>query len=380
MSDPHRLEDIKAELGRDVGAALHALGVSIPNRARKARYYLMSSPLPGRTDKNPSFAIYHSGSAAGNFKDFSTGEQGSLLDLAMALGAARDIRDARVWALKHLGWDTLGAQGLSEIEMAQKRQANRERQERQRQAEQKELKRARGSVFYEWTGAQADLRGTPVADYLERHRGIPLESLPKVPGCLRYAVADYYPKTTDGRTSPRFPAMLALISGPDGSAYGVHRTFLQPRTHTKLQATPGGGPARKVWPDYGGGVIRLSKGDSKLSPERANKAVLDGDLRHARPVILTEGVEDGLVNMMAAPMYRIWAAVSLSNLMNVPDMPCVSEWIVWQDNDWDKPQAQAGFQAAIARLQAFGKPVRIIAPKNHKDANDLLLAHRREKS
>jgi len=82
------------------------------------------------------------------------------------------------------------------------------------------------------------------------------------------------------------------------------------------------------------------------------------------------------VNMMAAPDYRVWAAVSLSNLMNVPDMPCLSEFIIWQDNDWDKPQAIAAFERAVLRLRGFGKPVRIIAPKAHKDANDILLAHR----
>jgi hypothetical protein len=34
-------------------------------------------------------------------------------------------------------------------------------------------------------------------------------------------------------------------------------------------------------------------------------------------LILTEGVEDGLSAVLAAPQHRVWAMISLSNMANV---------------------------------------------------------------
>jgi len=245
----YRFQDIIAELQRDIPSVLSRIGVDVPPRARKGTYYLICSPLPGRVDKNPSFAIYHTGPKAGQYSDFSAAEQGDIIDLIIAMGAARDKRDARAWALDYLGWGGLGARGLSEEELAHKRETARQERVRAEAKAAKELKAKRGEAFFGWKNLSPDLRGTLAQTYIEGARGLPFHALPQLPGCLRFDPACRY--TERGRD---YPAVTALISGPSGAPYAVHRTYLEPDGSDKLKVT-GAERARKIWPDYAGGMI-----------------------------------------------------------------------------------------------------------------------------
>jgi len=68
------------------------------------------------------------------------------------------------------------------------------------------------------------------------------------------------------------------------------------------------------------------------------------------------------------------AAGSLSGYLHVPDHACIKGYLIFRDNDWDKPQAVELFDRALARFKSFGKPVTEVAMPAAwgKDTNDVL--------
>lgn len=372
MADSRRdytIDDIKAGLLSDLDNVLRQLGIDLAQKGggKTVGYYKISCPFPGVVDKHPSFLIYRTGVAKGAWKFFSSGETGSIFHLIERMGQARDQKEAVIWAKNYLGWTTLEAAGLSQEEMAARR-ADRERQEQREQAKAvKKLKANRGKALHRWAGLARSIEGTHAQTYLF-HRGIDIQLLDRIPSAIRFDPA--HPYCWPFNAEDPHPAIVSQITGPDGTFFGVHRIFLNPDGTDKIA----GMAARKSWPEYKAGMIRISRGEAAISPEKANRLVLAGDQRYARPLVITEGIEDGLAVALAKPDLRIWAAVSLSNYHNIPDMPCISEFILCRDNDWDKPQAVESFNRAAMRLKGFGKPVRIAPPPIGKDANDVLLA------
>ncbi len=68
------------------------------------------------------------------------------------------------------------------------------------------------------------------------------------------------------------------------------------------------------------------------------------------PLIICEGIEDGLTLALARPDYRVWVAGSLS-LMGLIEWPeCASAVVLAADNDWEKPEAVRAFERVEARL------------------------------
>jgi phage/plasmid primase-like uncharacterized protein len=112
--------------------------------------------------------------------------------------------------------------------------------------------------------------------------------------------------------------------------------------------------------------VRVAKGAGNYSPEEAARQGARAKL------VITEGIEDALSVMIACPDHRVWAAGSLSNLAHVPVLPCVSSITVCADNDWDKPQAIAQLDTAIAALKRQNIPVFVARSWRGKDVNDLL--------
>jgi DNA primase len=125
-------------------------------------------------------------------------------------------------------------------------------------------------------------------------------------------------------------------------------------------------PVRKIWPSFKGAAIRLWRGDSGLSIERAAAHGLRETL------VLCEGVEDGLSLAMALPECRIWAVGTLGNIGAQVLPECVDDVIVCADNDWGKPQAERQLTQALARLSAQGVEVRVARSHVGKDVNDAL--------
>jgi phage/plasmid primase-like uncharacterized protein len=137
----------------------------------------------------------------------------------------------------------------------------------------------------------------------------------------------------------RFPAMVALVTDPDGRPVTVHRTYLAPDGHKapvpapkKLMGYPGSRLA--------GGAIRL------LSPG---------------PILgVAEGVETALAVHLRTGM-PVWSAISAGLLAKMEPPAGTSLVVVWADRD----QSGAGEAAAPSlrkRLLGRGTPVAVHLP------------------
>lgn len=330
--------------------------------------------------RNPARADAHAGSyfvrlrAPFIYEDRANGEKGDLIKMiAAASGFPGDMKRGRAEALAFLGWKA--DDGVT----PQERAARLEKLKAQRNAaEQKaaeEDKRDTNSAFALWLKAQK-LTGRSftgsLADVYFKSRGIDLtrDLLAEgraLPGAVRFFNSHDYRLADGGKIA--LPCLISLMSGADGRPAAVHRIWLAPDGRGKaVLPEPEVNKVRKIWPRISGkqAVIRLSKGDSGITPEEAGRQGL------LTPVIITEGVEDGLAAMLACPEHRVWAAGSLGNLKNVPPLPCVDALIVCQDNDWGKPQAQALFNSSIAALRRSFQTVSVARSWIGKDVNDLL--------
>ncbi len=207
------------------------------------------------------------------------------------------------------------------------------------------------------------------AQYLEG-RGIDLAQLGRLPRAVRFSPAETWRDPDwDGPAEERpehiGPALVSAMTKADGSFACIHRIWIDPtRPGEKANLSK----PRLVWPSSAGAAIRLWRGASGKSEADAEKAGQSG------PLVLCEGVEDGLSIALMTPEFRVHAAGSLSGMRNYDPPACASEIIVAADNDWDKPQAVAQLARAIARLQETGKPVRVTRSPVGKDFNDLLRA------
>lgn len=309
---------------------------------------------PHRESDNPTaFAIYVSGPKAGGWKDFVSGETGDVWDLLM-LVKGLDFMEAMSWAEDRYGLRSLSDEKRAGLEReVQKRQAVVDAQ-----AQADREKRVR-SACHMFSKAEADIEGTLVERYLQS-RHIDLKALPnRDRRWLRFLPrATYWMDPA----RPVLPAMIAGMVDGQGVMKACHLTFLRGDGRGKAEVEK----AKLMWPEVKGLVIRLNNGKGNLDPEAAAVAGVRA------PLLLGEGIEDGLSMAMGDPDLRVWAASSLANLASVPDHDCVSSYVVAQDNDWGKPQAAAGFQKGLAHLRASHKPVVTIRATVGKDFNDQL--------
>lgn len=158
--------------------------------------------------------------------------------------------------------------------------------------------------------------GTDVERYL-RGRGI----TGHIPQALRYhpAAPTRYP-SPELPPAPTFPAMVAIVTGPDGkSAAGIHATFLAPGGAGKAALRS----PRRMYGEFTGAVVQLG-------PMPA-----DGGLAVA------EGIETALA-FRALTGVPTWAALSTSGLKTFTPPPGVKLLTIAADGD------DAGVSAAKA--------------------------------
>jgi hypothetical protein len=312
---------------------------------------------PRRADKNVgSFVIWLGGQAPGAWKDYATGDKGDILDL-IAFVNATNKSDALRWAE-----DFCGLRGLSDDERKKHNDAARARERRREKqiAEKAAEERSRGrKMFY---ACQENIRGTVVETYLAG-RGIDLDAADYIPHTFRFnPAAEYWldaRRDKDGKkivAGPTFPAMVSAMVNERGQICGCHLTFLAPDGSGKAPVKY----PKLMWPSTQGLVVRVSRGD------------VNEDAGELSVLALTEGIEDALSIATARPDLRCWAAGSLSGYLFVPDHERVRGFLVFRDNDWDKPEAVALFERAERRLRAFGKPVQVLTVSKGKDVNELL--------
>ena len=319
----------------------------------------------------------------GAWKDFVSGDAGDAIDL-VAYGLTGVVtKDSR---LKAVAWveDRYGIKTMAPAEReALRREGAAKRRALDAEAEaaaQAGRDRAR-KAFY---GSLQDVLDTPIDVYLRDIRGVDLRAVPNLNWrSFRYRPdADYWPAREFGvdLAGRSFPALLSAMVDGQGRLGAVHYTFLEPDGSGKLDTLSRGwfdekpdgrrkGKSSKLmFPDTAGLVIRISQGPSGLPAEEAAANGVVGWFGH------TEGIEDGLSAALADPELRMDAAGSLSGYLHIPDHAAAEGHLLFRDNDWDKPQAVALFDQALARMRGFGKPVEAVAMPAAwgKDTNDVL--------
>lgn len=351
-----RIEVAKMHLQQHVPDLVRALfGSYAHERDRSQTVWQVLNPR--RADKNVgSFVIWLGGNAPGAWKDYATNDKGDILDL-IAFVNATNKSDALRWAE-----DFCGLRGLSDTERKKHNDAARTREQRRKKAmaEKAEADRSRGrKMFY---ACEENIRGTVVETYLAG-RGIDLDAAGYIPHTFRFnPEAEYWldaKRDADGKKiapGPKFPAMVSAMVNERGQICGCHLTFL---AHDGSDKAPVDKP-KLQWPSTQGLVIRVSRGD------------VNEDAGELSVLALTEGIEDALSIATVRPDLRCWAAGSLSGYLYVPDHERVRGFLVFRDNDWDKPEAVALFERAERRLRTFGKPVQVLVTSKGKDVNELL--------
>lgn len=246
--------------------------------------------------------------------------------------------------------------------------SNRQKALAIRDAEDRKNARARARKFF--YGCKSEILNTPVDSYL-LSRGVDLRNVPNMAPAIRFRPdCEYWlggDRDRDGKRispAPRFPAMIAAMVDANGRLRACHYTFLLSDGSGKADVDR----SKLMFPDTAGLVIRLTYGPSNLNMERAAEQKISG------PAGYTEGIEDSLSAGVSDDQLRMNAAGSLPNYLSVPDHDAVSGYLIFQDNDWDKPQAMKQFNRAYSRFCSFGKPVeKIRMPASWgKDVNDAI--------
>ena len=335
---------------------------------------------PTRNDHTPgSFVVYTRGHMRGAFVEYANRDQekGDAIDLVAYLLAGGVDFKSRAARSRAIDWiaDFVGLARLPEAARAKAMVAAQTRRAAD-EGQEAALAAKRARTWRMWNDAHT-LDVSTVAWVYLRSRGIELAAIPNRENDLRFAPRLEWwsgaERDSAGRKvapGPSYPAIVAALRGPGGDLRAVHCTFLAPDGSGKAPvARP-----KLIWPEYSGCVIRLCKGASGLTPEEATKfGAPHSEEPHAGPCGITEGIEDGLTMALGGRgELRVWAAAALSNIANVPALPCVDAWLLHRQNDWHSRQALEQFDRAKLALEATGRPVVEVAALGGKDLNDTL--------
>jgi len=201
---------------------------------------------------------------------------------------------------------------------------------------------------------------SPRAQILRRYlaqRG--LNDIQPMPLTLRFHPRMQYTAYGERQPLGLFPAMMAVIQGPDGKMVGLLRTYLS----------------------EGGTKAALPSPKKNL---RVRDATLSGGAIRLFPATHVLGVTEGIENALAvrkATGMPVWAAANTALLGSLVVPPGVQRVIIWADNDVVKNGKQAGRIAAeklAERMHAQGRSVEILYPSLPArqigvDWNDVLL-------
>ena len=303
--------------------------------------------------RGQSLGVHLSGSKAGVWSDFASGEAGDALDLVAAVRCGGNKRDAIRWARSWLGLDSSDRAALE-----QRRAASAVATQQRAQQAEADAARTVANAQRIWLAADSNVRSSPVAWYLAG-RGIDLAELGRLPGALRY-----HPSLWHAPSEQHFPALVALITHGDGRPAGVHRTYLQIRPDRSVGKAPVE-PNKMVLGSFAAAAIRIWRGASR----RPWAEMPQGETVH-----ITEGIEDALSVAIALPEARVCAAIALGNMGAVALPDACTVVVLWTQRD-DSNQALLAADAAVRAHLAAGRTVRRVRiPKGFKDVNDMLRA------
>lgn len=198
----------------------------------------------------------------------------------------------------------------------------------------------RGLLRRVFTESRPIQHGDEVSRYL-RARGLRLDELPDG---LRLHPDLLY---RDGDTACRYPAMLALVTGPDGGGASLHRTYLQagnkaPITNPK-RLLPGVAPTA-------GAAIRLTPASTCLG--------------------IAEGIESALAvrELFDSPT---WSALNAHGITSFEPPDGVRKVLIFADNDRNFVGQRAAY-AGAERLASRGYEVEVFVPPTPGDWLDEL--------
>ncbi len=180
-----------------------------------------------------------------------------------------------------------------------------------------------------WLASTPIQRGDEAEQYL-LGRGLRLHDLPesvRVHQALRYQ---------DGETVGTYAAMIATVTGPDGKARSLHRTYLQ-----EARKAPVASPKKLMQGlSLSGSAIRLT-------------AV-------SRVLGIAEGIETALA---ASEMFEVpcWSCISTAGIESFEPPAGVKEIVIFADNDANFAGQKAAF-AAAHRLKLRGFEVEVVTP------------------
>lgn len=295
-----------------------------------------------------SLALHLSGTKAGVWHDFATGDKGDALDLVAATRFGGDRRSAMRWARDWLGVPDRSSR-------ARHAPSARRSERSDPAADGERLRRRALALFLE---GRENLRETPVAAYLAG-RGVRLEVLGRSPRALRF-----HPAVWCREVGRKLPAMLAAVTDGTGVHVATHRTWLAEGEggawHKATLRDP-----KKSLGAFAGGFIPLQRGRSGKPLAKAP---------HGEGVAIAEGIETALSVALACPELRVLAAVALANMKRIELPATVTRVVICADDDRGNPKAQALVQQAAERFAAQGRAVGIAKPPVGKDFNDTLKA------
>lgn len=190
-----------------------------------------------------------------------------------------------------------------------------------------------------WSESKPIQAGDEAALYLAG-RGLKLYDLPesvRVHQALRYQ---------DGETVGTYAAMIATVTGPDGKARSLHRTYLQ-----EARKAPVASPKKLMQGlSLSGSAIRLTAVSQVLG--------------------IAEGVETALA---ASEMFEVpcWSCISTAGIESFEPPAGVREVIVFADHDESFAGQKSAF-AAAHRLKLKGFEVEVCIPPTVGDWLDVL--------
>jgi putative DNA primase/helicase len=194
-----------------------------------------------------------------------------------------------------------------------------------------------------WLGASPVVDGDPVDRYLTA-RGVGLQQYPEA---LRYASRCTYHH--EGNRYTNHPAMIAMVTAPNGKPATLHRTYLNGGSGKADLPSP-----RRVMPGKTekGSAIRLS------------------------PVCEVIGIAEGIETALSASVVYglpVWAALNAGMLMQFEPPEGVHEVHIFGDHDANFA-GQSSANALAHRLSVQGFEVEIQIPDEPGDWNDFLIS------
>lgn len=358
--------ELSVRLGDEIEAVARDLGLDPKRRGR----VIVCVP-PWGTTKKPKLEI----KPDGRWNDWHTGVYGDALGLVGCVLTSQGDTRSREARREGIRWAKAryGIEGGGHDEAAWRKgvEAAKARRAAADKAARADLKRHRGTAQHLFINAD-DLRpttrtrrGCDGARYLEA-RGIDFDRLGRLPRAVKLSPRERWVKFGgDGEVIEEHfgPALISAMILGDNTFAAVHRIWINPEQPGEKADLD---PPRKMWPQSEGAAIRLWRGEHQLTETDMTAKGL------SCPLVVCEGVEDGLSIAMMTPEFRVHAAGSLPGLLSYTPPACASRIIVAADNDWGKPQAQAMLRRAVERLKGLGKPVTVAMSPEGKDFNDLV--------